>query len=196
MSIQSNINQGIAIAGALYTQTPRYASKKEAALEKRELAKINKGLESIDNKIITATEELNADMGERREALFTDIDNSRLSKKEKALAKKEYDKEMSLRETEYKKVTDEESLNRISLLKRKGDITGDYEPYITARYNKAADIANEKAEIIKQNKIKQSSKVYDKILNMDSNIGPIKDLNLSNKQLKSIKKQLDDKGNK
>lgn len=48
MSIQQNINQTASILTALYTQTPMYEAKKEAAAEKREL----KGLEeSYESKI-------------------------------------------------------------------------------------------------------------------------------------------------
>lgn len=46
MSIQQSVNQSLSILGALYTQTPMYEAKKEAAAEKRELAGLEKDYES------------------------------------------------------------------------------------------------------------------------------------------------------
>ena len=42
MSIQQSVNQSLGILGALYTQTPMYEAKKEAAAQTRELAGLEK----------------------------------------------------------------------------------------------------------------------------------------------------------
>lgn len=46
MSIQQSVNQSLGILGALYTQTPMYEAKKEAAAQKRELAGLEKDYEA------------------------------------------------------------------------------------------------------------------------------------------------------
>ena len=46
MSIQQSVNQSLGILGALYTQTPMYEAKKEAAAQTRELAGLEKDYEA------------------------------------------------------------------------------------------------------------------------------------------------------
>lgn len=46
MSIQQSVNQSLGILGALYTQTPMYEAKKEAAAQQRELSGLEKDYEA------------------------------------------------------------------------------------------------------------------------------------------------------
>lgn len=46
MSIQQSVNQSLGILGALYTQTPMYEAKKEAASQQRELSGLEKDYEA------------------------------------------------------------------------------------------------------------------------------------------------------
>ena len=65
MSIQSSINQGLTIAGALYTQTPGYQVKKEEALRNKEIAvgeaQYDKADKELKNKEVELEVEQNAD---------------------------------------------------------------------------------------------------------------------------------------
>ena len=57
MSIQQSVNQSLGILGALYTQTPMYEAKKEAAAQKRELAGLEKAYKAKTD--IYSTQQMN-----------------------------------------------------------------------------------------------------------------------------------------
>ena len=163
MSIQSSINQTLAIAGAVATQTPAAAVQKEKALQKAQLKKIDKGLENIDKQEITAQTELDAEKGERRDALISDMDKhpERYPEGVKKSILNAYDKEVEEKEKAFNDLTKVTTEEKLGLLNQKGSITGDYEPYITTKYNAAA--ANAKADAAKLAKKEQSQEVSDKI---------------------------------
>lgn len=57
MSIQQSVNQSLGILGALYTQTPMYEAKKEAAAQTRELAGLEKDYKAKTD--VNSTQQVN-----------------------------------------------------------------------------------------------------------------------------------------
>ena len=57
MSIQQSVNQSLGILGALYTQTPMYEAKKEAAAQTRELAGLEKAYKAKTD--VASTQQVN-----------------------------------------------------------------------------------------------------------------------------------------
>ena len=180
MSIQSAINKGVAVAGALYTQTPAYSAKKTEKLLSGESKEIDKAIEKNRALKTQIETEFSSQIEEREKALL-----EKLSKKDKSRTQAEIkglkagkEENVALNEKEFK-----------GLLKRKADLTGNYKDYASYLAEESLR-ARERSKAVKRKKIAQAKAVKD-VLAMETSLGiSIKDLNLSKEQLADVKKQL------
>lgn len=165
MSIQSSINQGLAVAGALYTQTPGYQAKVQ---EKKDLQEIER-LKNAGNKINASFDKVIKE-AEEADALPGVVEQLEKRNKEEI-------------EPIHKKLV---SMGDVSQLEQEGSMLFDQA--------EKAYLANLKAEQEKEFKIKQMNKVKNKrknLLDLETSLGgTLKDLKLNPKQLAAVKAQL------
>ena len=136
MSIQQNLNQAVAIGGALYSQSATAELRKTAALEKREVAKIDKAMAALD-----------ANREETYNTATSMYENNPKSKIAKAALQAGRERTAE--------ITDK----RNELAERKAEITGDYSDVATVDvYQRAMEIANESAQAKREAKRKQMEK--------------------------------------
>lgn len=183
MSIQSAINQGLAVAGALYSQTPEFAEKKAEKLAQAEAKKVGKAIEqnrAAENEIKSEFEKSIAET-EKSIAEAPDRKAKTKAKAELKGLKQGQEEALTANAGEYK-----------GLLKSQAELTGDYKGY-AAYLAEEAKKATERAKAIKQAKTRQAKKTKEALSEQTSLGLALKDLNLSAEQMKSLKKQLKEK---
>lgn len=188
MSIQSNINQSLALGAALTTQSPAYKDKIEKKIETKEI---------IKNKKVTAEEYKQTVEMVNKERENLAADKQALPEEDKNA--KEVLKEINQREEVLNAIetgAKERAQNAAEKLAlREGRLTNDYGKYLELKkksfYNKALqdmEAANQRAADIKKIKREQNKKEF---LETPTSLGmTIGELGLSSKQMSSIKKQI------
>ena len=183
MSIQSSINSGIAVASALYTQTPQYeAKKKEAEYKKAEADFKDQG--KVFNELTKGIE-----IGEV---------GDKITKKQKALFKGKEGEERSL-------ALDLANEGYVKAAEKMAELKPNAENFSnlahriergeqrSLRRQELMDAANKKAEEKKEAKTKQMEKVKAKhksFLDLETSLGvPLRALNLSKEQEASAEQQ-------
>lgn len=158
MSIQNSINQTLAVAGALYSQSPTAETRKTAKLEKKELKQLEKREEGLnkagDQALQKEMESLNQ-VDSLAKLLPNDSEWQEAAKKEKSEI-------MERGKNRARGMLQEQR----DIAKRKGELTGDYKQYLqideflgTAESLETKKKALERAETRKEFKRDQMSKL-------------------------------------
>ena len=186
MSIQSSINQSLAIGAALVTQTPQYKDAMEKKIEAKEIKK---------DKAVTAKEyEQTRDMVNKEREDLAATKQSLPEKGAKEVLQEIGEREKVLDAIEVgAKERARNAAEKLAL--REGRMNNDYGKYLELKkqsfYDKAKqemEAANQRAADIKRIKREQSKKEF---LETPTSLGAtIGELHLSNKQISSIKKQI------
>ena len=122
MSIQQNLNQAIAIGGALYSQSATAELRKTEALEKREVAKIDKAIEGLEANM-KETEDATESMAKYNPSSSERIMQAGIERTQEIQKRKD------------------------KLAERRAEITGDYSDVSAMDiYKRSMELANETAQ--------------------------------------------------
>ena len=139
MSIQQKLNQAIAIGGALYSQSATAELRKTEALEKREVAKIDKAIEGLE-----------ANMKETEDQVESMAKYNPSSSERIMQAGIERTQEIQKRSDK--------------LAERRAEITGDYSDVSAMDiYKRSMQVANETAQAKVEAKKMQMENMYNKL---------------------------------